>query len=360
STLEQRNALTTLVERELGAKLLRLESIAPGLGNRRFFRLHIAAEEDTALPARVIARIEAEEDPAKRAPGVAPEPPLEPLRRFLEAAQIPVPKRVGADLELGVELLEDVGELSLEHLARGTEPAERRALYSEACSLIPRLQRLEAPEQPPAAFLRSLDRTLFESKAARVIDWALPWWLGREPSPAEREVVRAVFARVADACENSPLRLSHRDMKAANIHLREGAPAGARLVLIDLQGAFMAPPEYDLVCLLRDSHVPLPADEVTAHLAATRPQLPDAPDPETFSERFTLLTLSRVAKDAAHYIHAFTAHGDPRYLPLLPTARLSLREASLRAAGWDPVLERYADLVHKLREPATDPGDHSA
>lgn len=347
----QRDALAALVDRELGAKLVRLESIAPGLGNRRFFRLYLATDDDTGQPKSAIARVEADEDPDKRAAGVAPEPPLEPLRSFLEAAGIPVPKHYAADPDLMIELIEDVGGRSLEQAAREAEPAQRRGLYEEACRLIPRLQRLEPPKPPIAAFERHLDRPLIESKATRVLDWALPWWLDRDPSSAEREVVQRAFSRIADVCEDAPSRLSHRDLKAANIHLREAAPVGARLVLIDLQGAFMAPPEYDLVCLLRDSHLPLPSDEVAQHIEATRPELPDASAADIFDRRFTLLTLSRVAKDAAHYIYAFTNGGDSRYLPLVPTARQVLRESSARAASFDPALQRFADLIHDLREP---------
>jgi aminoglycoside/choline kinase family phosphotransferase len=360
----QHDALAALAERELGAKLLGLDSIAPGLGNRRFFRLHLTplsltpdpphqhAEAHRAdTPSSVIARIEADEDPEKRATGVAPEPPLEPVRSFLEQAGIPVPKRYGTDSDLGVELIEDVGARSLEQFAQSANPEQRTKLYAEACSLIPRLQKLEAPTPPIAAFERRLDRALIESKATRILDWALPWWLKRDPSDAECEVVRQSFSHIADVCDDAPMRLSHRDMKAANIHLRETAPDGERLVLIDLQGAFMAPPEYDLVCLLRDSHVPLPSEEVAQHIDATRPELPDAPEPEVFDRRFNLLTLSRVGKDAAHYIHAFTESGDARYLPLLPTAREVLREFSARAASMDPALGNFADLIHELREP---------
>ena len=53
-------------------------------------------------------------------------------------------------------------------------------------------------------------------------------------------------------------------------------------MLLDLQGAWLAPPEYDLVCLLRDSYVELPEPEIAQHLAAIRPALPDAPAPEEF------------------------------------------------------------------------------
>ena len=356
SDKDRDHALAALVKRALGADLLEIEPIAPGLGNLRFFRLRLAKtaenkDEDEEQPTRLIARVEAEEDGDKRADGVAGEPPLEPLRHFLEQAGIPVPKRYGGDAELAVELLEDLGSTSLEAAVGTASRTLRAELYDEACALIPRLQQLEAPHPKLAAFERRLDRPLFESKAFRVVNWALPYWLGREPNPAECEVVRATFSLIADTCDSAPLRLAHRDLKAANIHLRHGAPKGQRLVMIDLQGAFMAPPEYDLVCLLRDNHVCLPIGDVMAQLETTRPKLPDAPEPEIFDRRFTLLTLSRVAKDAAHYINAFTTAGDARYLDFLPTAREYLREASLRASGWDPVLQRYADLIESLREP---------
>ena len=55
--------------------------------------------------------------------------------------------------------------------------------------------------------------------------------------------------------------------------------------MIDLQGAFLAPPEYDLVCLLRDSYVELEAEEVQEQLDRIRPELPDAPEPEGFAAR---------------------------------------------------------------------------
>ena len=250
-------------------------------------------------------------------------------------------------------MLEDLGDNSLEIAATSGSTVERRALYREACSLIPRLQRLTPVEPAPEAFDRRLDRELMKSKAERVIKWALPWWLGRAPTKGECQVISGSFSRIAGVCEAAPARFSHRDLKAANIHLRKNAEAGERLVLIDLQGAFLAPPEYDLVCLLRDSHVPLPTAEVSAHLEEVRPLLPDPPEPEIFMHRFTLLTLSRVGKDAAHYIHAFTDNDDSRYLRLLPAALSTLREAATRATQFDPAFESLASLIHELRDTVT-------
>lgn len=346
-----RGAFANWIAEHWKARLDDVISIAPGLGTRRFYRLLVSGGDAPA--SSVIARVDAEEDPSKRARGVAPEPPLEPIRRLLNEAEIPVPRRFAALPEVGAELLEDVGDTTLEGIAidPATPPERRRALYAKACEIIVRMQQLDEPtpkpEPPIEAFERTLDAALFESKAERVVNWALPYWLPRKPTDRDARIVRDFYQHVARVCEGAPRRLSHRDFKAANVHVLPGD----RLVLIDLQGAFMAPPEYDLVCLLRDSHVALPWEEVEALLEATRPKLPDAPARDVFDARFDLLTLTRVAKDAAHYIHGYTDSGDERYLPFLPTARTSLREAAERAAERDEEIAPFAALVAELREP---------
>ena len=96
-------------------------------------------------------------------------------------------------------------------------------------------------------------------------------------------------------------------------------------MLLDLQGAWLAPPEYDLVCLLRDSYVELPEREIAAHLERVRPELPDAPAPEAFAERFDLLTLARKGKDHALFHFVARTRGDARYLRFVPTTVRQLR-----------------------------------
>jgi len=203
------------------------------------------------------------------------------------------------------------------------------------------------------AFDRRLDADLIASKARKLIEWTLPHALGRTATPGEREVVERAFAWIAAELEGAPQRLAHRDFKAANLHVLE-SDAGPRLGMIDLQGAFLAPPEYDLVCLLRDSHVRLPESEVEHHLHRTRPVLPDAPDPDAFDRRFTLITLIRVGKDVSHYLHAADERGDRRYLAFVDTAFHNLCAAATKAAGWDDRLERLATLIGTLSDsPAT-------
>jgi aminoglycoside/choline kinase family phosphotransferase len=393
--------IADLVAAQFGVAVSRIEPLQGALGLRNFSRIWLETSENKteSIPETLVARIEAAEDPGRRPAGIPPEPPLEPIRGLLEAEGLPVPQRYAADPARGIELLEDLGEVSLADLARTASESELESLYAEACALPPRLQRVE-PCDEVANFQRRLDAAHFRYKAERFARWSLGGEQGA--SPAEAEVVRDAFERIGRVVGDAPQRLAHRDLQSANLHVvapflrvvdssvraagpdarvtnpsnRIAYPTGhgvdptghgvdptghgvdpslhgtdsshrttperqARLVMIDLQGAFMAPPEYDLVCLLRDSYVELDDAAVDAHLTRARTALPDQPDEESFRLRFDLLTLTRKAKDHALFCAVAAERGDDRYLRYLPATRRYLQEASSRVSS---KLNEYSDL----------------
>jgi aminoglycoside/choline kinase family phosphotransferase len=336
-----------VVRDALGAEALKIEPLPAALGLRRFARVTLASGPATTL----VARVDAPEDPAGRPPGIPPEPPLEPLRALLERCGLPVPACYGADERARIQLLEDAGSLSLCDFARGATPAERRAIYAEACGLVPRIQRVADPDGGVEAFARRLDAAHFRYKADLFCEWSLPE-RGRAASAAERACVREAFTLIADASARAPQRLAHRDLQSANVHVLPERAAGERLMLIDLQGALLAPPEYDLACLLRDSYVELPEDEIEAHVARVRPQLPDAPQADELARRFDLLALARKAKDHARFLYAARRRGDARYLAHLPATARHLRSAAARSAARDTRFADLAELIAALPEHA--------
>ncbi len=327
--------------RAAGLEPLRIEWLPAALSLRRFARIHTRT-------ATAVARIETPEDPAGRPASTAPEPPHEPIRALLESAGLPVPRRLGGDPAAGIDLLEDAGTLSLQSAAETLAPAARADLYREACELVPRIQSV-APAPGVAAFARSLDAALFSYKGDLFARYGLAA-RGRDTTAAETAVVRDTFAWIATQMSEAPQRLAHRDFQSSNLYVREGAPRGARLCMIDLQGAFLAPPEYDLVCLLRDSYVELPEDEIDAHCAAVRAALPDAPDADTFARRFDLLTLTRKGKDHARFLYAARERGDSRFLRYAPVAVRQLQRAAARASARDTRVADLAALIHELPE----------
>jgi hypothetical protein len=289
--------------------------------------------------------VEAPEEPAGRPSGVAPEPPLEPLRSFLEAHGIPVPRRHGGSRALGIDLLEDLGSRHLDDAVREATAETRRALYRAAVGWVPRLQGL-APDPALPAFSRRMDEALLAYKRDLFLAESVPAALGRPSSPAERDAARTGFAVIAEAVASAPSRLAHRDLQSQNVHVRDDG----RLGLVDFQGAFLAPPEYDLVCLLRDSYVELDDAELRALQEQIRPALPDRPPREEFERRFDLLTLSRKGKDHARFLYAARTRGDRRFLGFLPATVRALRAAATRAARRDPAVAGLAELVLALPE----------
>jgi aminoglycoside/choline kinase family phosphotransferase len=343
-------SVVEVVRRVLGAGgAIGVEELPRGLGLRRFFRVRL----EGARPTRLIARVEAPEDPRRRPSGTPAEPALEPVRALLEAQGVPVPARYGGDAVAGVELLEDLGSLTLGNAATSASSEERRRIYTEACDIVVRYQNVREPGGGArvACFERRLDAALFAYKAEFFATWSLPAALGRAPTPGERTAVEEAFSEIAELAAAAPQRLSHRDFQSANVLVRPERSPGQRLCMIDLQGALLAPPEYDLVCLLRDSYVELGDDEVAFQSARIRPLLPDAPDPESFARRFDLLTLTRKGKDHALFLYAAKTRGLSDYLRFVPPTVRALRSAAKRRAAESPRLARLAELVDLLAEP---------
>ncbi len=326
--------IRALVRSALGREVAGIEPVDAGLGSRRFFRVALGPPGE---PGSVVARVEHDEDPGLRPSGVPPEPPLEPIRAWLSSHGLPVPACYGADA--GLMLLEDLGDTSLESAAHSLPIEDVHALYLRACELVPKLQSVPSPESGISNFDRRLDEALFRYKADLFVEWVLPL----AETNAEAHAVSDAFLRIAEEARDAPQRLAHRDYKAANLHV-----LGDRLVMIDLQGALLAPPEYDLVCLLRDSHVALDEDFVKNALDGIRARLPDAPAADAFERRFTLLTLTRNGKDLSRYLYAAKVRDDVRYLALVPRAVQTLRAAAAEAAPWDPAFARLADVIASL------------
>jgi aminoglycoside/choline kinase family phosphotransferase len=337
------------VEEALGVEVKSLAPIHDGLGLRAFYRVQTAG-----VPESLVVRVDAPEDAAARPAGVAPEPGLEPLRTFLAEHGLPVPLRFGGDA--ATDLLEDLGTVSLQRAVADADRAERLALYEEACDLVVRIQRAGLDRGSPLpAFERRLDRPLFAYKAELFCEWSLPAALGRAARDAERAVVHEAFEAVAELAEAAPQRLAHRDLQSSNLYVRPDRRPGQGLAMIDFQGAFMAPPEYDLVCLLRDSYVELADDEVAALLRRVRPRLPDRPDPATFQERFAALTLTRKGKDHARFRSAAATRGARDLLAWVPATVRYLKAASAWCAPRSPRFARLDEIVQALPEHEAPP-----
>ncbi|MCH2410351.1 phosphotransferase [Myxococcota bacterium] len=323
--------LENFIRQKLSRRVLSSVTLQPGLGFRKFLRVKLDGEPNT-----IVARI----SPKNPLPEHAQEPPLEPLRSILQQAKLPVPKSFGSKEDGTLELLEDLGDTTLESYVKSLNPEMIEHLYKKILSDIPVLQNIKPLDTLPA-FQRRLDAELLDSKAQLFAKHVL--------GNAHLETVRSAFACVAEYLNVAPFRLAHRDFQSQNIML-ENRPLDEIIPRwIDIQGAFLAPPEYDAVCLLHDSYIKLGKKTISRLSEQLRLSLPDKPEKEIFTQRFNLLTLTRKSKDFARFLEAKTLRNDNRYSKYLDHTWEKILTASRDCASLDSRLEKLWKHLSQIK-----------
>jgi aminoglycoside/choline kinase family phosphotransferase len=261
----------------------------------------------------------------------APDPFLD-VQAYLARIGVRVPA-VHAVLEDRAQgnllVLEDLGDEMLEtRLLAGDPP---HALYERAIDALAALRA--AAEREPAgcvAFGRAFERELYRWELDHFREWLLEAWKGSSLSAAEAAIVDREFDRIAAALAAEPRGFTHRDYQSRNIMV---LPGGAQAV-IDFQDALLGPRQYDLVALLRDSYVELPAAFVDAMLRRYLARLAEHGGPALeyapFRETFDLLTVQRKLKDAGRFVFIDRVRKNPGFLVSIPASLRYVREAFAR------------------------------
>jgi aminoglycoside/choline kinase family phosphotransferase len=285
------------------------------------------------------------------------EDPFVDVQRWLARAGIRVPAVVGfepADPEGGLMVLEDLGDVTLEEGIRRARARPDQGgvegLYERAIDQLARLRAAGELRPDPAcvAFGRRFDADLYRWELDHFREWLLEAWKGAALSPAGRALVDREFDRIAAALAAEPLGFTHRDYQSRNLMV---LPSGEQAV-IDFQDALLGPRQYDLVALLRDSYVELPADLVERMLRRYLLRLAEAGGPSLpygpFRELFDLLTVQRKLKDAGRFVFIDRVRKNPGFLPSIPASLRYVREALARRPDLAALREVLAGHVEEL------------
>ncbi len=288
-------------------------------------------------PSHVVMVMPPDAKPEEVTKGGAPSvDPFLDVQRFLERLGARVPAILAFyqdDPRGGLMVLEDLGDEMLEtRLLAGDPPAP---LYERAIDQLAwiraRAERIQERERAPCvAFTRSFDRDLYLWELHHFREWLLEAWKGARLSPAEREVVDREFERIAAALDAEPKGFTHRDYQSRNLMV---LPSGEQAV-IDFQDALLGPRQYDLVALLRDSYVELPADLVERMIRRYLDRLAAMGGPRVeagrFRQVFDLLTVQRKLKDAGRFVFIDRVKKNPGFLPSIPASLRYVRDAFAR------------------------------
>lgn len=299
----------------LAARQPRVVPLTGDASDRRYFRLLL---QDG--PSQVIA--------LHAGPIAFETLPFVNVARLLSAMPVPVPKILGHSNDLGIILLEDLGDVTLQaHLGAASQP-EHAALYRQAVSFIDTLQRrgreLASTEYVPYGIAFDVEKLTWELQF--FLKHFLEAYRGAVLDDAMRAALSEECAAIVEELAAEPRVLCHRDYHSRNLML-----CGDSLYIIDFQDARLGPDTYDLVSLLRDSYVDFTeqqVEELIAYFLAFRLK-PGATTPDRgfrlqaeedveFRRRFDLMALQRNLKALGTFGFQAVGKGNPVYIQYIP------------------------------------------
>ncbi|MGF1620318.1 MAG: tRNA (adenosine(37)-N6)-threonylcarbamoyltransferase complex ATPase subunit type 1 TsaE [Rhodomicrobiaceae bacterium] len=249
--------------------------------------------------------------------------PFVAVAAALREAGLAAPEILAQDLDNGLLLIEDFGDLTFTHLQ--TEGRDLRPLYRLAVDALLRLR-----QHPPAAILHAPDVAHplpdFDAEALHIetellTDWFLPAVNDAEPPQAVREEFTALWAEQFGWLLAQPAGWVLRDFHSPNLLLRPEQTGLARLGVIDFQDAMRGHPAYDLVSLLQDARLDLPAgleDELLAHYCNEAAAANPAFDQTAFMRAYRLLGAQRATKILGIFTRLARRDGKRAYLRHMP------------------------------------------
>lgn len=312
------------------AQLVKLKGDA---STRSYYRAHIEGTHSDPPTSLIVMQLPDDLFASDEGGGLADTKRLP----FLEVAKLlgdrglPVPEIFAVDLENGIVLLEDLGDLTLWD-ALSKSPSERwPEHYERAIELLADLHE-RCGDLPAASIVRRrrFDRELLDWELEHFREWGLQALFG-PLTGASRAALADAFSRIVHEIEAMPYGFVHRDYQSKNLMVR---PDGA-LALIDFQDALYGPRTYDLVALLCDSYVALDLElqetMITRYAALRRI------DPEALHREFWWVSLHRKLKDAGRFVFIDRVRRNPDFLRWYPQSLVYVGRAAQRVSGMEPL-----------------------
>ncbi|GGC45385.1 bifunctional tRNA (adenosine(37)-N6)-threonylcarbamoyltransferase complex ATPase subunit type 1 TsaE/phosphotransferase [Chelatococcus reniformis] len=245
----------------------------------------------------------------------------------LRALDISAPEIMGADLDAGVLLVEDLGDAGVVD-----DGVPLPARYEAAAHVLARLHAIELPHTLPVA--DGIDHVIppYDLDALMIeVELLLDWYL-----PANSRALPALARSQFTAAWNEVLRpvvaakptWALRDYHSPNLIWLPDRAEAQRLGVIDFQDTVLGHPAYDAVSLFQDARVTVPADlELKLLSAYARARQAAEADFElpAFAQAYAVLGAQRATKLLGIFTRLDRRDGKPQYLKHLPRIEAYLR-----------------------------------
>lgn len=284
---------------------LELQSLAGDAGFRRYFRV-------VGQPSLIA--VDSPPEKEKNQAYIA-------VSLAFQHCGIVTPKIVAVDFANGFFLLEDFGLRLLQpELTSENSPAAVAERYSQAETVLRKIQCV-APE---SRVFPLYDAHELQVEMDLFAKWFVAELLGLSLDKNEQRMLRELCEDLIRSALKQPQVVVHKDFHSRNLMLLEDN----RLGLIDFQDALVGPITYDLVSLLKDCYLHLPADQVEQRALDFKRTLEADKQLENMTDQ--------------EFLCSFDKMGLQRHIKVLGIfARLSLRDGKSSYLNDLPLVIRY-------------------
>src|SRR5581483_7155866 len=240
--------------------------------------------------------------------------PFANVAGLLQQVPLPVPAVLDHANALGIIVLQDLGDVTLQAHLGAAPPTEHAALYRQAVAFIEQLQRrgAELAGDGYVPYRMAFDVEKLTWELDYFVRHFVQGYRGIDLPAADRAALSEEFSHVVRELAAEPRVLCHRDYHSRNLMLHDGS-----LYIIDFQDARLGPDTYDLASLLRDSYVDISdpqLDDLIAYFLA----LKGSQDEADFRRRFDLMALQRNLKALGTFGYQTSVRRNPVYIQYIP------------------------------------------
>jgi aminoglycoside/choline kinase family phosphotransferase len=256
--------------------------------------------------------------------------PFLSVQRQWAHCHIQVPNVVGIGEKLGVLLLEDLGDLTLERKfwenARQESSSEYYIKTLDELIQVHDVTTYSDHKSTANTLIFDTAKFLWEMNYAK--DNLLLGLLKLKLSDATLAELDKAFVSFCSLLDAEPKVICHRDFHSRNVMIKRN-----KVYLIDFQDARMGPVQYDLVSLFKDSYVDM-SDEYSAQLMKhylDNARITKTPgfSREAFNHTYELQSLQRCFKACGSFASFMNLRNDRRYLKYLtPTLKRVMKALS--------------------------------
>lgn len=263
--------------------------------------------------------------------------PFVTIDEFFDNNGVRVPHIVAKDLDQGLLLLEDFGDVLL---STQLDDKTVDTHYAQSFKQLIQLQSIDGEGHFPTYSYEKL-----MTEMSLLTDWLLPS-LQIQPTEAESTLIKRTFAILANAALTQPQVIVHRDFHSRNLMLLADEPDQG---VIDFQDAVIGADTYDLISITRDAYVQWNPERVYSWFKVFYDLLPTAAkegrDFEQFKQDADLMAIQRHIKILGIFVRLFERDGKSGYLKDLPRVMWYLLEESKPYAELQPFIQFMCDKV---------------